>query len=201
MEHILCVPRAVFDAAGPFQGLCFDTAPYLAAFFSPENNLFLPRAAAETDPSHKQIIPYAVVTCGGAILHYRRGGGGGEKRLAAKESIGFGGHLNPSDQEHLDAGSYTSLVLRELGEELDIPAPLSNRIAAILNDDTTEVGRVHIGLVHHIVLPEPRAAAREPDIEEPVFRSTDEIRGRFDRLEGWSQILVENLSRLLPHTA
>ncbi len=197
MEQILCVPRKIFDSVGVFQGLDFNPFPYLTAFFNPANNLFLPRTIAEGDPSHKQIIPYAVITYGNYVLHYRRGGGSGEKRLVAKESIGFGGHLNPSDQDHLDTGAYCSLVLRELSEELDIPTPLRNRIVAVLNDDTTEVGRVHIGLVHHIVLPQPRAIAKEADIEEPVFRSFDDIRGRLEHLEGWSQILAAQLDQIV----
>lgn len=201
MEEILCVPRAVLDRTGAFQGLTFDTRPYLEAIFDPANNLFLPRAAAETDPSHKQIIPYAVISCGGRVLHYRRGGGGGEKRLVTRESIGFGGHLNPSDQPHLDAGAYVSLVLRELNEELETPEPLANRIVAILNDDSTEVGRVHIGVVHHIELPEARAAAREPDIEEPVFRSVEEVRARAERLEEWSRIVLGQIERVLGGSA
>ncbi|MFQ3577745.1 MAG: hypothetical protein SNJ52_01880, partial [Verrucomicrobiia bacterium] len=120
MEQILVIRRALLEQLGTFQGLEFDVERYLSSFLRQGNNFFLPRDEAERDPSHKQLIPYALLTCEGRLLCYQRGKGGGEARLASKRSIGFGGHLNPADQEHLDVGAYESLVLRELSEELRI---------------------------------------------------------------------------------
>lgn len=76
-ERVLVVPRSVFDGVGSFQGFCGVSAPYLSAFFQAGNNHFAARSEVETDPSRKQIIPYAVFRYQGRILHYVRGGKGG----------------------------------------------------------------------------------------------------------------------------
>ena len=98
-ERVLVVSRSLFDSLGSFQGLSTEVEKYLPAFLARENNYFLARDDAEEDPSHKQIIPYALFHCQGRFLHYVRGGKGGEKRLADKGSLGIGGHINSEDAE------------------------------------------------------------------------------------------------------
>jgi len=97
-ENILVVRRSLLDELGAFQGLNFEPQRYLGALLSRGNNFFLPRAAAEHDPTHKQIIPYAIITHRDRVLHYVRGKKAGEQRLVAKGSIGIGGHMNDSDE-------------------------------------------------------------------------------------------------------
>ena len=72
-ENILVVKRSLFDELGAFQGLTFDPQRYLGALLSRGNNFFLPRAAAENDPTHKQIIPYVILDCRDRVLYYVRG--------------------------------------------------------------------------------------------------------------------------------
>src|SRR2546429_5789662 len=98
-ENILVIRRRLFDELGSFQGLNFEPRKYLDSILSRGNNFFLPRAQAEKDPSHKQIIPYALLTHGDKVLHYVRGKRAGEQRLVAKGSIGIGGHMNESDEK------------------------------------------------------------------------------------------------------
>src|SRR3989442_14271796 len=93
-ENILVVKRSLFDELGAFQGLNFEPQRYLGALLSRGNNFFLPRAAAEHDPTHKQIIPYVIIANHDRVLHYVRGKKAGEQRLVAKGSIGIGGTLN-----------------------------------------------------------------------------------------------------------
>src|SRR5260370_9582389 len=95
-ENILVIKRRLFDELGAFQGLNFEPRKYLEAILSRGNNFFLPRAQAEKDPSHKQIIPYALLTHGDKVLHYVRGKRAGEQRLVAKGSIGIGRPMNPN---------------------------------------------------------------------------------------------------------
>src|SRR6202011_3050632 len=161
-ENILVVKRALFDQLGNFQGLNFEPRKYLDAILSRGNNFFLRRDQAEKDPSHKQIIPYALLTHGDKVLHYVRGKKAGEQRLVAKGSIGIGGHMNESDESLfvLDEAAYRAGVEREVNEEVQIDAQFEDRIAALLNDDTTEVGRVHLGIVHVFRLAEPKVAKR-----------------------------------------
>src|SRR5437016_13614943 len=97
-ENILVIRRRLFDELGAFQGLNFEPRKYLDAILSRGNNFFLSRAQAEKDPSHKQIIPYVLLTHDGKVLFYVRGKKAGEQRLVAKGSIGIGGHTNESDE-------------------------------------------------------------------------------------------------------
>src|SRR5439155_19341699 len=149
-ENVLVIKRALFDQLGNFQGLNFEPRKYLDSILSRGNNFFLPRAQAEKDPSHKQIIPYALLTHGDKVLHYVRGKKAGEQRLVAKGSIGIGGHMNESDETlfALDEAAYRAGVEREVGEEIAINTKFDDQIVALLNDDSTEGGHVHLGIVH-----------------------------------------------------
>jgi len=63
-EQILVVKRELFDALGAFQGINTDVDKYHSSLLNPSNNFFIDRAAAEEDPTHKQLIPYA-------LFHYQ----------------------------------------------------------------------------------------------------------------------------------
>ncbi len=115
-EHILVIPRSLFDQLGAFQGFCADAPRYLDAILAPGANFFLPRGPAETDPSHKQIIPYSIFRHGDRYLIYTRGGKSGEKRLVAKQSSGIGGQINPLDEREdtLGGTNYLTVVVRDI---------------------------------------------------------------------------------------
>ena len=198
-ENILVVPRPVFDRLGAFEGLSLEPERYIAAFLDPANNLFLPRSAAEQDPTHKQLIPYLVIRHGNRVLCYTRGKSGGEARLHAKMSIGIGGHINDGDThtEHFDEAAYFRAVERELHEELEFSGGYRQRIAALLNDDRNEVGRVHLGVVHLIDVESPEIRPREDAIRDLQFLTVAELEPRRERLESWSQICLGGLDRLL----
>src|SRR5213595_4146540 len=134
-ENVLVVRRSLFDELGSFHGLNFEPEKYLNALLSRGNSFFLPRAQAETDPSHKQIIPYALIAHGDTVLHYVRGKKAGEQRLVAKGSIGIGGHMNDSDESLFawDEAAYRAGVEREVTEEIRIGAPFADKIVALLN--------------------------------------------------------------------
>jgi predicted NUDIX family phosphoesterase len=198
-ENILVVSRALFDELGAFQGLCLDPGRYLPAILDPANNSFIPRDDAEEDPGFKQIIPYAIFRHGDRYLHYVRGGGSGEKRLAAKGSIGIGGHINADDyqaQAHLDKDTYSIGVEREIDEELNIAGPHAQRIVALINDDSNPVGQVHLGVVHLFELETDQVTSNEDNITELEFLTLEELLARRDRLESWSQMCLDGLDRL-----
>lgn len=199
-ENVLVVRRALFDELGSFHGLCFSPEKYLRALLSRGNNFFMPRAAAENDPAYKQIIPYALIVHGRTVLYYVRGKKAGEQRLVAKGSIGIGGHLNDTDESFFaqDEAAYRAGVEREVAEEIIIDSPFRDHIVALLNDDTTEVGRVHLGIVHVLQLEAPKVEKREAMITNLAFLTEDELRARREQLESWSQICLDNLGRLLP---
>jgi predicted NUDIX family phosphoesterase len=132
-------------------------------------------------------------------LRYIRGKKAGEQRLVSKGSIGIGGHMNDHDEGlfALDDQAYLAGVLREVEEEVRIAQPISNRIVALLNDDSTEVGQVHLGVIHVITLERPVAEKRESVITSLKFLTPEELRTERESLEGWSQICVDHLGKLV----
>jgi predicted NUDIX family phosphoesterase len=198
-ENILVIRRSLFDKLGSFQGLNFEAEKYLKAILSRGNNFFIPRPEAETNPAYKQIIPYALIAFEKTVLHYVRGKKAGEQRLVAKGSIGIGGHMNEADESlfAMDEGAYRAGVEREANEEIKIDTPFEDRIVALLNDDSTEVGRVHLGIVHIFKLKEPNVQKREAMITGLTFLAKEELMARRQSLENWSQICLDSLERLL----
>jgi len=198
-ENVLIVRRSLFDRLGSFQGLNFEPQKYLDAFLSRGNNFFLPRAEAEINPAYKQIIPYALIAFENRVAYYVRGKRTGEQRLVAKGSIGIGGHMNETDETlfALDEEAYRAGVEREVNEEVKIDTTFEDRIVALLNDDNTEVGSVHLGIVHVFKLTEPKVQKREAMITGLTFLPKEELLERRETMESWSQICLDSLERLL----
>jgi predicted NUDIX family phosphoesterase len=107
--------------------------------------------------------------------------------------------MNDTDESLFawDEHAYRAGVEREVNEEIKIDSPFQDRIVALLNDDTTEVGRVHLGIVHVFRLGESRVEKREAMITNLAFLKKDELLARRENLETWSQLCVDSLDRLL----
>lgn len=122
-----------------------------------------------------------------------RGAKSGEKRLVAKGSIGIGGHINDGDESlfSFDRDAYRAAVHREIEEELQFEGGYTDRVAALINDDSNEVGRVHLGIVHIVTLNHSAVSAGEKAIAELGFFTVEELRARRDNLETWSQIVLD----------
>ena len=198
-ENVLVIRRNLFEQLGSFQGLNFGPEKYLNLLLSRGNNFFFPRAQAENDSAYKQIIPYVLLAFQDRVLHYVRGKKAGEQRLVAKGSIGIGGHMNESDESLFawDEQAYRAGVEREVNEEIKIDTQFQDGIVALLNDDTTEVGRVHLGIVHVFRLAQQKVEKREAMITNLAFLTKSELLNRRESLETWSQICVDSLERLL----
>jgi len=199
IENVLVIRRSLFDELGSFQGLNFAPEKYLKAILSRGSNFFIPRSEAESNPVYKQIIPYALIVFQNTVLHYVRGKKAGEQRLIAKGSIGIGGHMNETDESlfAMDEHAYRAGVEREVNEEIKMNTPFEDQIVGLLNDDSTEVGRVHLGIVHIFKLKEPKVQKREAMITGLTFLTKEELMSRRASLESWSQICVDSLDRLL----
>lgn len=196
-EQVLVVPRSLLEEIGMFEGIrteAMDSA--VSRLLDPANHFFMDRAAAEEDPSHKQLIPYCIFRCGDRILHYTRGKSGGESRLHAKISVGVGGHVNPVDTGEGRTGpdAYHAAVTREIEEELDLPEKHQHRIIALLNDESNAVGQVHLGIVHLVDLESLEVASREDALADLGFSTLSELNGElYERLETWSQFCIRHL--------
>lgn len=198
-ESVLVIKRELFDEIGTFQGISTEIDKYLPAFLNPSNNFFIHRELAEDDPTHKQIIPYAIFKHGDKFLRYLRGKKSGEQRLASKSSIGIGGHINQEDfnSSSLEKDTYLTGIEREINEELIINCDYNNLPIALINDDSNDVGQVHLGVVHLFDLESDQVEAGESNIENLEFLSSDDLLREKDNLESWSQICVDHLDEII----
>jgi predicted NUDIX family phosphoesterase len=174
VEQILVVPTLLFHELGYFQGFTTNTRPYLKTLLDPAYTSFRPRDEMEHDPSFKQLIPYCIFRCRGTIFHYKRSQGQGEKRLHSKRSIGVGGHISSVDVRGGES-PYREGLRRELAEEVQIDAGFTESCVGLINDDLTEVGKVHLGIVHIFDLDAPKVFPREESIIETGFADPDDL--------------------------
>ena len=195
-ERVLVVPTELFHRLGHFQGFSADVDRYLGELLKPSNTSYRPRHEVEQDPGFKQLIPYVIFRYRQGdhvqVFQYTRGKGQGEGRLHSKCSIGIGGHISADDQRDGNA-PYAEGMRRELAEEVEIDTPYHEHCAGLINDDQTEVGRVHLGVVHIFDVERASVRPREPDILEAGFRPIEAIRASSARFETWSQICIDAL--------
>lgn len=199
VERVLVAPTELFHRLGYFQGFSTQVDRYLDELLSPRHTSYRPRNEVEHDPSFKQLIPYMVLRCRTAageeqVFQYTRGTGMGEGRLHRKRSVGVGGHISTVDAT-ADANSnpYQEGMRRELEEELIVDSPFTSRCVGLINDDQTDVGRVHLGVVHLLDLERPDVRPRESDVIECGFRPVREILADMDGFETWSSICMQAL--------
>lgn len=159
------------------------------------------RGDAEEDESYKQPIPYMVLKRGTEVFVYERLSGGGEARLHNKLSLGVGGHMNPIEGKAFFSELLTENTLRELEEEVAIKGyevkKEDLKVVGLINDDEDSVGRVHLGLLGVIELPQ-NADVEVMETEQLAgsWKEIDELKENkeiFERLENWSKIFVENV--------
>lgn len=187
-ELVLVVPRAsVIDGRG-WRGVTTDGLARVLEAIALEGR-FEPRSAVEPDPSLKQVIPYLVLRDGTRYFLMRRTRAGGDARLHDRYSIGVGGHLNPGDGD-LDGG-----LLREWREEIEASFVPAFRVVGLLNDDETEVGSVHLGVVYEADAGGRPVVVRETTKLSGRFAAPAEVAAVRDDLETWSALVFDHLER------
>jgi predicted NUDIX family phosphoesterase len=198
MEFVWVVPRQhLFPEATPHGLLALEPQELECRFLAParEHGFFIERRYAESHPEYKQPIPYVAVCRGDAVLCLTRLSSQGEKRLHGKRSIGVGGHINPCDLAEGDL--FANACSRELHEELVLPEmPLQLTPVGLLNDDTTAVGAVHVGLVYRLDASDIQVAIRETSAMAGDFESLAGLRGLAaapeSPFETWSNLLLRS---------
>ncbi len=185
-ELVYVVPRAALPGTASWYGLRTDG---LGAFVATveRDGRFEPRPAMELDPSFKQIIPYLILRDGPRYFLMQRTSAGGDARLHGHYSIGVGGHLNPGD------GGLLGGLRREWAEELSASFIPDFQLVALLNDDTTPVGAVHLGAVYVADVAGRAVAIRETHKLTGGFAGPAEVSAVADRLETWSRLVFEYL--------
>lgn len=195
-EYVLVFPTQLLDQIGRFQGISFELNKYLDSILNPANHSYLKRKDAETNPAFKQLIPYALLHCGNDVFVYRRGKLLAEKRLLGNYSLGIGGHISVTDPG-LFGTKYEDGLKREIHEEVVIESPYTQRIVALINDDSNEVGKVHFGIVHALALEKPLVKPREKSINETQFLDIGKIQKDIEGFENWSKICIQHIQKII----
>ena len=150
------------------------------------------RGDMEEDPSFKQLIGYVLLKDinTNEVLVYKRLVGGGEARLHGKASVGIGGHMNEVEGKSI----FEMLKInasRELNEEVGVSEEeaLENlQFIGLINDDETEVGQVHIGVVYECKVDKQLVEVKEDDTLVIKWMSGIEAK-KEENYETWSEFL------------
>ena len=187
-ELVLVVPRASLMGDPGWLGVTTDGLEAFEAIVARDGE-FRPRPEAEADRAWKQVIPYLVLRDGPRYFLMKRTKAGADARLHDRYSIGVGGHLNPGD------GDVAGGLRREWREEVDAEFEPQFRLIGLLNDDTTEVGSVHVGAVYVADAAGQPVAIRETEKLTGAFAEPGDVAAVLDRMETWSALVFEHLER------
>lgn len=173
----------------------FDPEPErLLAALRPEVVQALPRAQAEEDPRYKQLVCYVIFQRGEAIFHYRRSTTVGEQRLAGRRSLGLGGHLNAGDAgTQFSHAAFTRAIERELAEEIDLEVVPPVHFRGIIDENTSPVSRVHLGIVATASIGPGPLTLRDASLIDGRFDRPADLLTQLDEFEGWSRRCLEGL--------
>lgn len=185
-ELVLVIPRASMMGDPGWLGITTDGLGEFEALVAREGR-FEPRAAMEVDRRWKQVIPYLVLRDGERYFLMRRTKAGSDARLHDRWSIGVGGHLNPGD------GDLAGGLRREWREELVANFEPDFQLVGLLNDDSTDVGSVHVGAVYVADAAGRSVAIRETDKLSGSFAEPGAVAATIDRMETWSALTFEHL--------
>jgi len=192
----MVVPRPVLFRDGEWQGFRDQDVDHLLDAIR-GGHRFRPRPEVEVDPSEPQIIPYLVFRFGDRYFLTHRLRRSSERRLRHLYSLGVGGHINPEDVEGardpIEAG-----LRREWEEEVVYTGDFEHRLIGAINDTSTEVGRVHFGLIFLVEGDRADIAIRETDKLKGAMFTVDEMRSYYLDMESWSQLIFDYLVRKPP---
>ena len=203
-EHILCFKREILRAHSDLGTTFYDSSLWHQILGHLESK---PRSLAEHDYDYKQLVVYTLLSHEQVFLSYQRTSKTDEARLKEMYSIGIGGHVNIQDTSQLslfgaDDARWSDFLLeavwREVNEEVQIrgASPQVPKLICFINDDSNDVGQVHFGVVWLVKLAEPNVTTRgERGIGKLNFRDLTSLSSMRDRLENWSQLLVDYLLR------
>jgi predicted NUDIX family phosphoesterase len=191
-EKVLAVPKScLWDRIAYVEkGLVTEGIDQLTTLVA-RCGTFMDRPEAETDPGYKQIIPYAVIRHSERYFLLQRKSTQSEHRLHNKMSIGVGGHINPSEGAS-DSDVIRDCLAREIDEELYIDTGYQERLVGLINDDTTEVGRVHLGVLFEIDSISSDVRVRETHKMDGAWALIGQLDQGYEGLETWSQIVFDS---------
>ncbi len=190
-EQVLCVKREDIFPDGAWHGFVSENLDRYRSVIR-ERYVFKPRAEVEDDPNFQQIIPYVVFRHRDLYLLTHRLRASSEKRLRKQYSLGIGGHINPGD---LSAGDpILDGLKREWEEEVVYDGRFEASLLGLLNEDSSPVSKVHLGVVFLVDGDTPNIRIRETDKLAGELLSLEEMRTFYLSMESWSQHVYDRLA-------
>jgi predicted NUDIX family phosphoesterase len=184
IEQVMVVEREALQSVLVERGLVQDGTDDVFDVIV-ERHFFIDRPTAEVSPQYKQIIPYVVIRHGDRYFLLQRTPKQTESRLHHKLSLGIGGHINPDTPDLLEG------LQKELDEEVTVGGDYDLTFVGILNDDTTDVGRVHLGAVYVLDAATDDVRVRETEKMTGRWVPRTELAGHREAMESWSQIVYD----------
>jgi predicted NUDIX family phosphoesterase len=196
-EQILVVKADILFAKEKWQGLKADNLDYYIDLIR-NNCEFKRRGDVEDDTSFQQIIPYVLFSFGNKFFAYKYLAGAGEQRLVNNNyQLGVGGHINKEDVGE-SADVLETGMMREWEEEVDFKGNItSKKLVGILNDESTAVEKVHLGLVYHFIGDSADIKIKEIEKMEGVMIDLKDLSNDKISHSPWMKIVYdEYLSKL-----
>jgi predicted NUDIX family phosphoesterase len=190
-EQVLCVKREDIFPDGAWHGFVSDGLERHQAVIR-EHHVFMPRADVEDDPNYQQIIPYVVFRYGDRYFLTHRLRASSERRLRKQYSLGLGGHINPGDLAGGDP--IQDGLKREWEEEVVYDGSFEAHLIGLLNDESSPVSKVHLGVVFLVDGDRPEIAIRETDKLAGEMLTLNEMRIYYLGMESWSQMVYDRLT-------
>ncbi len=189
-EHILVVKRdTLFQDTSAWHGLKnVDIDAYLSLIQAHKE--FHPRPDMELDATYKQIIPYMVFKYGDRYFLMQRSGKASETRLQSKYTLGIGGHVRAEDLQ--EGSTLFDWARREFHEEVSYNGNLTITSLGMLNDDSNEVGKVHVGLVLLLEGDSDQISVHE-ELKSGELLTFEECAAYADHMETWSRFIFDVL--------
>lgn len=187
-EKVMVVSREEIFKDGIWHGIkTKDVEKYTRQIL--RSHKFMARGEVEDNALWQQIIPYIVFEHRGRIFVMHRKADHTDCRLANNYSIGIGGHINRAD---ITGANIISWAKREFEEEVSYKGKYKARFLGLLNDDSNEVGLVHLGLVILFSGDSGEISVRD-EHKSGELVSRDKLKKYYKGMETWSRIVVDFL--------
>ena len=196
-EKVMVVSRSDMFSLGGWHGLKTDDVRKYINLISKKHKFIL-RSEAEDDPRWQQIIPYLIFENSGKYFVMQRRGDHSDRRLANKFSIGIGGHINLKDikgskgDKGVKGVNIMDWASREFEEEVDYAGKYKAEFLGLINDDTNDVGLVHVGLIIRILGDSNNISIRD-EHKLGKLESLSNVGLHYRHMETWSQIVYDFL--------
>lgn len=165
---------------------------------------YLERGLMEQDPSYQQPIPYALIVnpqtkC---VIAYQRGGNNsatGEHRLYERRSLWVWGHVEQDEQD--TPNPLDATIRKEVQEETGLTTIDQCTIIWYINDNSDQVGKVHLGVVYLITTSDTNVTVVDGEMQQVYFKTIQEIddmiTSDYYDVESWSRIVREHCKSLI----